>query len=259
MNYIQFWHETKYVLFSILLSSVVVTWDVIFVLDHFTANKFLAVVMMIAVELSYIVLPYMQDQEPARTGKKKSKRKLPTFNQVMIVIFFVSSMTPAALQISGQFLGKMVNAVRVEPTKPEKPGQDENIDRDIQIYRYRVYKEINLTESQAKLNDLEKIKSDYRGRIADYEKAVSEYPGKMEAYQEFKAKGRLTWFFDVAMLVIGFVTMISLQVMNGYSSKKGASVKKLAVANIPEIQVSEQEPDPEPEKNDEPDSGFRPY
>jgi hypothetical protein len=58
------------------------------------------------------------------------------------------------------------------------------------------------------------------------------------------------------MLIIGFISMISLQVMNGYSSRKGASQKKvskveeekkpeLGKITIPVPEAPKVEPEPE--------------
>jgi hypothetical protein len=69
---------------------------------------------------------------------------------------------------------------------------------------------------------LQAQKKEYRDTLKDYNIAVQEYPEKKRLYEEYKAKGELSWIFDMLNLFFPFVAIVGLQVMNGYSSKMGA-------------------------------------
>ena len=139
----------------------------------------------------------------------------------MRIVFFIASMTPAALGVTDMFLDKMTADIKTEPVLPTKPTIDAQLDRDIEIERYKEWQ-----KQDNHLKELEKKKSDYRERLAKYENDLSEYPHKKEAYDEYKKKGNITIVFDVIMLALGFIIMVSLQVMNGYASSKGAKSKR---------------------------------
>lgn len=235
----EYLYRSRYFIFCLSLSAVVVFWDILFSIDHFGVNKYLACLMMIQVELSYIFLPYMQEPEIVDNKKKKKKGwfRIPSFNKVMVVVFFIASMTPAALQISSQLMIKILDSITTEPTIPKKPEKIE-IDRDIATEEWNK----RMINSNDKIADEEKkyyIKKldkrigelkDQKGKFSDalnqYNIDIQEYPEKKRKYDEFIAKGKYTWFIDYASLILGFVIMVSLQVMNGYSSRRGAEERK---------------------------------
>jgi len=232
-----FWHSSKYILFSISISITIIFWDYQFVSVHFPINKFLAVFMMSQVELSYIVLPYMVDYSIEYTGFKKYFN----LNKIMRVVFFIASMTPAALGVTDMFLDKIVNAVKTEPTIPTEPKKDAKLEDSIAYLNYKIWKEVDVKESQIKLDKLEKQKSDYLDAVTQFNKDTLEYPKKKQEYEEYKKKGNITFIFDYIMLALGFIIMVSLQVMNGYASTKGAKSKKARPRRSKQKQPDEQE------------------
>jgi len=248
-----FWHSSKYILFSIALSSTIVCWDIVFVFKHFPINKFLAVFMMAMVEISYITLPYMIDYSLDNSQIKWYKKI--TLNWIMRSVFFIASMTPAALGVTDMFLDKMINAIKTEPTIPTEPKKDANLEDSISYLKYKIWKEVDVKESQIKLDKLEKQKSDYLDSITQFNKDTLEYPKKKQEYEEYKKKGNITFIFDYIMLALGFIIMVSLQVMNGYASTRGAKSKKVRPRRSRQKQPDEKEQPTEldkPEQQEEP-------
>jgi hypothetical protein len=122
------WHNNKWFLFSASLAFVVVMWDIKYAEKNFKLDKYLVVVMMVQIHLSFIVLPYM--------GSSK-------FNKTMRGVFFIAALLPASLQISGEFLEKMKLAVKTDPTIPTLPVLDKELDKDIKRenhYRWKAHK-----------------------------------------------------------------------------------------------------------------------
>lgn len=236
-NIVQFYERNKYLIGSICISITVIFWDCLFAIHHFEVNPYLAILMMIEVEVSYIILPYMQGPEPIKK-KSKSRWRLPSLNKVMFAIFFLASMTPAALQISDLLVEKMVNKVTTEPTIPIEPKK---IDVEFDIKKeewnkYQISVNDDLNEQQKlalthpiekRLNELKDQKSTYTNAVAQFNKDTQEYPEKKRKYDEYKAKGNITFLFDYISLILGFIIMVSLQVMNGYLSREGKKAREL--------------------------------
>lgn len=237
-NIVQFYDRNKYLIGSICISITVIFWDCLFAIRHFEVNPYLAILMMIEVEVSYIILPYMQEPEPIKKKSKSKWWRLPSLNKVMFVIFFLASMTPAALQISDLLVEKMVNKVTTEPTIPIEPKK---IDVEFDIKKeewnkYQVSVNDDLNEQQKlalthpiekRLNELKDQKSTYTNAVAQFNKDTQEYPEKKRKYDEYKAKGNITFLFDYISLILGFIIMVSLQVMNGYLSREGKKAREL--------------------------------
>jgi len=195
--------------------------------------------MMAMVEISYISLPYMIDYSLDNSQSKWYKKI--TLNWIMRIVFFIASMTPAALGVTDMFLDKIVNAVKTEPTIPKEPKKDAKLEDSIAYLNYKIWKDVDVKESQIKLDKLEKQKSDYLDAVTQFNKDTSEYPKQKNEYEEYKKKGNITFIFDYIMLALGFIIMVSLQVMNGYASTKSAKSKKARPRRSRQKQPDEQE------------------
>lgn len=231
MEITNFWNEKKWFLFSASLAFVVVMWDIKYAEKNFELDKYLIVIMMFQIHLSFILLPYM--------GSNK-------FNKTMRGVFFIAAILPASLQISSEFLDKMKAEVRTMPIRPVEPILDKQLDKSISSARYYRWNAKEAEDNEAfekfdkKYNELIGKKDKYINSLDLYNEAMQEFPEKERQYKEYIAKGELSWFFDYLNLFFPFVAVLALQIMNGYSSRIGAMQN---LVNEPQIEPTFEKPE----------------
>jgi len=221
-------HYYKWTAFSLCIAGLIAAWDIKYAQKNFEIDKWLVIFMMILIHLSYIILPYLEEEKKLK--RKKIKDNF-TFVKVMRATFFIAALLPASLQISGQFLTKMESDIRTKPEAPILPILDSQIDESIKRENYWLWvaeqnkDQIKINEVSKRLEKLNDQKSRYIESLSKYNEELTTYPEKLKQYNEYKAKNRITWIFDFMNLFFPFAAIVSLQLMNMKTSQLAADIK----------------------------------
>jgi hypothetical protein len=242
-------HYYKWTIYSGLIAVLIAVFDIKYAQANFKIDYWLIIAMMLLIHLSYIILPYIDEKKPVKKGKTRLKDKI-SFVKIMRTTFFIAALLPASLQISGQFLTKMESNIRTKPEEPVKPILDISIDESIKrenYYRWVAGQNNDKTELikiNKRLEELNEQKDLYTIALSRYNEELTTYSEKLKQYNEYKAKNRMTWIFDIMNLFFPFAAIVSLQLMSMKTSQLAADIKNKSGDKIEKIvDTSKKEPE----------------
>lgn len=236
--------EKRWFIFSLSLAGMVAMWDIKYAQKNFKGDSILIMVMMFQIHLSYILLPYFNNE--VKTDKFSFKN-IFTFYKAMRTVFFIAALLPASLQINSQILDRMNAKVKTKPVLPAMPTLSTNIDKEIDrevFYKWQAQNDKDLTKDkreekiekiQVRLDKMQTQKDQYRDAIVQYNVDVAEYPQKVKEYEEYIAQHDNTKVFDYLNLLFPFFAIVAIQIMNMQTSKRAAEERE--EEKQPEIKI----------------------